>query len=171
MSKERDEKFWENVEKYEKLVQLRRELHTEIDEMKRKLFKGLTEGARFDRNKRVQIVGSQSTTFSITKLRDKFGDEWIEENGDPSSSSTIQVKYMRKDGPKSKQYWTLDGQSRKDAALQSCWQANRAEVYKHPQSAQEKASSLLQATSLAAPSKWKNPSHCQEKQQGNWRVI
>ena len=104
MSKERDAKFWKNVEKYEELVQLRRELHAEIDEVKRKLFQGLVEGARFDRNKRVQIVGSQSTTFSITKLREKFGDEWIEENGDTSSSSTIQVKYMRKNGPKSQQY-------------------------------------------------------------------
>ena len=104
MSKERDAKFWKNVEKYEELIQLRRELHAEIDEVKRKLFQGLVEGARFDRNKRVQIVGSQSTTFSITKLREKFGDEWIEENGDPSSSSTIQVKYMRKNGPKSQQY-------------------------------------------------------------------
>lgn len=104
MSKERDAKFWENVEKYEKLVQLRRELHAEIDEVKRKLYQGLVDGARFDRNKRVQIVGSQSTTFSITKLREKFGDEWIEENGDPSSSSTIQIRYMRKDGPESRQY-------------------------------------------------------------------
>ena len=76
MRKERDAKFWENVEKYEKLVQLRRELHAEIDEVKSKLFKGLGDGARFDRNKRVQIVGSQSTTFSITKLREKFGDEF-----------------------------------------------------------------------------------------------
>ena len=104
MSKERDAEFWENVEKYEKLVQLRRELHAEIDEVKRKLYRGLGDGARFDRNKRVQIVGSKSTTFSISKLREKFGDEWIEENGDPSSSSTIQVKYMSKDGPESRQY-------------------------------------------------------------------
>ena len=104
MSKERDAECWENVEKYEKLVQLRRELHAEIDEVKRKLYRGLGDGARFDRNKRIQIVGNKSTTFSITKLREKFGDEWIEENGDPSSSSTIQVKYMSKDGPESRQY-------------------------------------------------------------------
>lgn len=109
MSKQRDQDFWNDVETYEKLRELRSELNKEIEEIKTRLFRGLSiektgDGTRYWNNKRVTIVGSDSTTFSVTELREKFGEEWVQENSKKTSSATIQVKYMKRRGPESHQY-------------------------------------------------------------------
>ena len=109
--KERDDKFWEAVIKYEKLCTLRRELAGEIEEVKSLLFKGLWNKEQPDReitryygNKRIRVKATNGTTFSITALREKFGDEWVNEHSQKTSSGTIEVKYMTKMGPPKTQY-------------------------------------------------------------------
>lgn len=109
--KERDKEFWMNVDKYEKLCTLRRELAMEIDGVKNTLFKGLVDREdltrvceRWNGNVRVRSKETSSVTFSVTRLREKFGDEWVQENSERSTSGTIEVKRLSKMGPRKAQF-------------------------------------------------------------------
>jgi len=109
--KERDYEFWMNVEKYEKLCTLRREIAMEIDGVKKTLFKGLVDQEdptrtceRWKGNVRVRSKETSGVTFSVTRLRDKFGDEWVQENSERTRSGTIEVKRLSKNGPRKAQF-------------------------------------------------------------------
>ena len=43
---------------------------------------------------RVRIVSNNTVAFSVSELREKYGDEWVEENSKRSSSATLEIKTM-----------------------------------------------------------------------------
>ena len=110
VQRERDTEFWDEVNNYERLVELSRDIRIALEKSKKSIMSkmeinehGLTE-ERYHANKRVRFKSSSSISFSVTEMREKFGDEWVEENGKRSASATIEVKHMRRIGPQRLQY-------------------------------------------------------------------
>mgnify|MGYP003119541842 FL=1 len=110
VQRERDTEFWDEVNNYERLVELSRDIRVALEKSKKTIMSKMeiTENGsvqeRYNANKRVRFKTSSSISFSVTEMREKFGDEWVDENGKRSGSATLEVKHMRRVGPRNQQY-------------------------------------------------------------------
>jgi hypothetical protein len=94
----------QSIDDWERLTDLMREVRATRDKLKQNIIKALAdeEGPTLSGwigLTRVRIVDTKSTVFSVTELRDKYGDEWIEENSHRSTGAAIEIKTMAKSRP------------------------------------------------------------------------
>ena len=89
----------QSIDDWERLTDLMREVRVTRDKLKQNIIKALADEDRPNLSgwigaTRVRIVDTKSTVFSVTELRDKYGDEWIEENSRRSTGATVEIKTM-----------------------------------------------------------------------------
>jgi hypothetical protein len=94
----------QSIDDWERLTDLMREVRATRDKLKQDIIKALADESGNSLSgwigvTRVRIVGTKSTVFSITDLRDKYGDEWVEENSHQSSGAAIEIKTMARNRP------------------------------------------------------------------------
>lgn len=89
----------QSIDDWERLTDLMREVRATRDKLKQDIIKALADENASNLSgwigvTRVRIVDTKSTVFSITDLRDKYGDEWIEENSHRSTGAAVEIKTM-----------------------------------------------------------------------------
>ena len=89
----------QSIDDWERLTDLMREVRATRDKLKQDIIKALADESGNSLSgwigvTRVRIVDTKSTVFSITDLREKYGDEWIEENSHKSNGAAIEIKTM-----------------------------------------------------------------------------
>ena len=90
----------QSIDDWERLTDLMREVRATRDKLKQNIIKALADAkdgptlSGWIGVTRVKIVDTKSTVFSITDLREKYGDEWIEENSHKSNGAAIEIKTM-----------------------------------------------------------------------------
>ena len=98
----------QSIDDWERLTDLMREVRVTREKLKQNIIAALAEAKTNDDIEhlsgwigmtRVRIVDTKSTVFSVTELRDKYGDEWIEENSHRSTGAAIEIKTMAKSRP------------------------------------------------------------------------
>ena len=105
MSKEEEtfELTTQSIDDWERLTDLMREVRVTREKLKQNIIAALAEAKTNDEiddlsgwigMTRVRIVDTKSTVFSITDLREKYGDEWIEDNSRKSNGAAIEIKTM-----------------------------------------------------------------------------
>ena len=101
MSKEEEtfELTTQSIDDWERLTDLMREVRVTRDKLKQDIIKALADESGNSLSgwigvTRVKIVDTKSTVFSITDLREKYGDEWIEENSHKSNGAAVEIKTM-----------------------------------------------------------------------------
>ena len=92
------------IDDWEQLTDLMREVRVARDKLKQNIMVALGANGNeamtgWIANTRVRVVSTASRTFSITELREKYGDEWVEENSSRSGSAAIEVKTMARRRP------------------------------------------------------------------------
>ena len=92
------------IDDWERLTDLMREVRSTRDELRSNIIRALAQEdpdslAGWIANTRVRVVANNSVSFSVTDLREKYGDEWVEENSKRSSSATLEIKTMARDRP------------------------------------------------------------------------
>ena len=92
------------IDDWERLTDLMREVRLAREQLKQNIIRALHEqdGGRMTgwiANTRVRITESSSTVFSVTNLREKYGDEWVEENSHKSGGAAIEIKTMARIRP------------------------------------------------------------------------
>lgn len=92
------------IDDWERLTDLMREVRVARDKLKQNIIIALgandsDQMTGWIANTRVRVVSTASRTFSTTQLREKYGDEWVEENSHKSGSATIEVKTMARARP------------------------------------------------------------------------
>lgn len=92
------------IDDWERLTDLMREVRLAREKLKQNIIKALAdESGRsltgWIANTRVRITESSSTVFSVTNLREKYGDDWVEENSSRSGSAAIEIKTMARARP------------------------------------------------------------------------
>jgi len=94
----------QSIDDWELMTDQMREMRITRDKLKQNIIKALADedGIRLSGwigPTRVRIVDTKSTTFSVSELRDKYGDEWVEENSHRTSGSAIEIKTMVRHRP------------------------------------------------------------------------
>ena len=94
----------QSIDDWERLTDLMREVRATRDKLKQNIIKALADEdtptlSGWIGLTRVRIVDTKSTVFSITDLREKYGDEWIEDNSHKSSGAAVEIKTMVKNRP------------------------------------------------------------------------
>ena len=89
----------QSIDDWERLTDLMREVRASRDKLKQNIIKALADESGNSLSgwigvTRVKIVDTKSTVFSITDLREKYGDEWIEENSHKSNGAAVEIKTM-----------------------------------------------------------------------------
>ena len=89
----------QSIDDWERLTDLMREVRATRDKLKQDIIKALADESGNSLSgwigvTRVKVVDTKSTVFSITDLREKYGDEWIEENSHKSNGAAIEIKTM-----------------------------------------------------------------------------
>ena len=89
----------QSIDDWERLTDLMREVRATRDKLKQNIIKALADESGNSLSgwigvTRVKIVDTKSTVFSITDLREKYGDEWIEDNSRKSNGAAIEIKTM-----------------------------------------------------------------------------
>ena len=89
------------IDDWDRLTDLMREVRLARDKLKQNIIMALADESGESLTgwiglTRVRVVEASSTTFSVTDLREKYGDEWVEENSRKSGSASIEVKTMAK---------------------------------------------------------------------------
>lgn len=87
------------IDDWDRLTDLMREVRLARDKLKQNIIMALADESGESLTgwiglTRVRVVEASSTTFSVTDLREKYGDEWVEENSRKSGSASIEVKTM-----------------------------------------------------------------------------
>lgn len=107
---ERDDELWKLVEALEEAKEAGRELRKQTATINTLIFKKLSEASedgsyavRYRNNKRVRAIEVKTTDFSVTDLKRKYGEEFVDENRIDRYSDRIEIKDMNKRGPKSQQ--------------------------------------------------------------------
>jgi len=102
---ERDDELWELVAAYEEAKDAAREIRQTSAALKQRILNKLglagkdgNFATRFRGCKRVRVVATRSTDFSITDLTDKYGEEFVEENLIERFYDTVEIKDMAKPG-------------------------------------------------------------------------
>jgi hypothetical protein len=96
----------QSIDDWERLTDLMREVRATRDKLKQNIILALADESGASLSgwiglTRVRVVDTKGTVFSVTDLRDKYGDEWIEENSRKSGGAAIEIKTMAKHGPAS----------------------------------------------------------------------
>ena len=89
----------QSIDDWERLTDLMREVRATRDKLKQDIIKALADETGNSLSgwigvTRVKVVDTKSTVFSITDLREKYGDEWIEDNSRKSNGAAIEIKTM-----------------------------------------------------------------------------
>ena len=89
----------QSIDDWERLTDLMREVRATRDKLKQDIIKALADESGNSLSgwigvTRVKVVDTKSTVFSITDLREKYGDEWIEENSHKSNGAAVEIKTM-----------------------------------------------------------------------------
>jgi hypothetical protein len=89
----------QSIDDWERLTDLMREVRATRDKLKQDIIKALADESGNSLSgwigvTRVKVVDTKSTVFSITDLREKYGDEWIEDNSRKSNGAAIEIKTM-----------------------------------------------------------------------------
>ena len=107
---QKDDELWNLVEALEEAQQAGRELRKQTAAIKTLIFKKLSEASKdgnyatlYRNHKRVRVVEVKSTDFSVSDLKRKYGEEFVEENRIDRYNDTIEIKEMTKRGPESQQ--------------------------------------------------------------------
>ena len=92
------------IDDWERLTDLMREVRQARDELRTNIIIALGQEdpdrlSGWVANTRVRVVSNNSLAFSVTELREKYGDEWVEENSKRSSSATLEIKTMARNRP------------------------------------------------------------------------
>ena len=92
------------IDDWDRLTDLMREVRLARIKLKENIIKALADESGnsltgWIGHTRVRVVEASSTTFSVTDLREKYGDEWVEENSHKSGSASIEVKTMATQRP------------------------------------------------------------------------
>ena len=92
------------IDDWERLTDLMREVRQARDELRSNIIRALAQEepdrmAGWIASTRVRIVSNNSVAFSVSELREKYGDEWVEENSKRSSSATLEIKTMARSPP------------------------------------------------------------------------
>ena len=92
------------IDDWERLTDLMREVRVARNKLKQNIIVALGADGNesmtgWIANTRVKVVSTAARTFSITELREKYGDEWVEENSSRSGSASIEVKTMARRRP------------------------------------------------------------------------
>lgn len=103
-----DDELWTLAEAYEQLTEMIREQTKLKRELRDKILKKLVgkDGnyhARYRGARRVMAVSSTSQDVSVSDLREKYGEEFIQKHVIVRSYTTVNVKEMAKRGPESLQ--------------------------------------------------------------------
>ena len=98
----------QSIDDWERLTDLMREVRVTREKLKQNIIAALAEAKTNDDIEhlsgwigmtRVRIVDTKSTVFSITDLREKYSEEWIEDNSHKSSGAAVEIKTMVKNRP------------------------------------------------------------------------
>ena len=89
----------QSIDDWERLTDLMREVRASRDKLKQNIIKALADESGNSLSgwigvTRVKVVDTKNTVFSITDLREKYGDEWIEENSHKSNGAAVEIKTM-----------------------------------------------------------------------------
>jgi len=92
------------IDDWERLTDLMREVRQARDELRSNIIRALAQEepdrlAGWISSTRVRVVSNNSVAFSVSELREKYGDEWVEENSKRSSSATLEIKTMARSRP------------------------------------------------------------------------
>ena len=92
------------IDDWDRLTDLMREVRLAREKLKQNIIMALADESGESLTgwiglTRVRVVEASSTTFSVTDLREKYGDEWVEENSHKSGSASIEVKTMARHRP------------------------------------------------------------------------
>ena len=92
------------IDDWDRLTDLMREVRLAREKLKQNIIMALADESGESLTgwiglTRVRVVEASSTTFSVTDLREKYGDEWVEENSRKSGSASIEVKTMARHRP------------------------------------------------------------------------
>jgi len=105
---QRDDELWTLADAYEKITEMIREQTKLKREVRDKILKKLAgkDGhyhAKYRGSRRVIAVTSTSHDISVSDMRDKFGEEFVQEHVIERNYTTVNVKEMAKRGPKGSQ--------------------------------------------------------------------
>lgn len=94
----------DSIDQWERLTDLMREVRQTRDELRSNIIRAIAQEEP-DRltgwiaNTRVRVVSNNSVAFSVSELREKYGDEWVEENSKRGSSAALEIKTMARSRP------------------------------------------------------------------------
>lgn len=107
---EKDDELWLLVTAYQQYQETARDIKKEVAQLKSLIFKKLAAASedgnyavRYRGNTRVRAVEVKNTDFSVSDLRRKYGEDFVEENRIDRYYDTIEVKVLEKAGPPSSQ--------------------------------------------------------------------
>ena len=92
-----DSQLWELVEAYEEAHRSARAADALRTDIKRTIMEELTKREKrqcYQGRKRVRMVETKSRDFSTTHLREKFGDDFVDENSLIRTSTSLEIKFM-----------------------------------------------------------------------------
>tara|TARA_Y100001937_G_C7043734_1_gene295859 strand:- start:136 stop:513 length:378 start_codon:yes stop_codon:yes gene_type:complete len=94
----------DSIDQWERLTDLMREVRQARDELRSNIIRALAheepdQMAGWIATTRVRVVSNNSVAFSVSELREKYGDEWVEENSKRGSSATLEIKTMARGRP------------------------------------------------------------------------
>ena len=102
---ERDDELWALVAAYEEAKDAAREIRKQSALLKDRILKKLVsekENVDYDTKfrgcKRVRVVSTRNTDFSIVDLTEKYGEEFVQENIIERHYDTVEIKEMNKAG-------------------------------------------------------------------------
>ena len=94
-----DNQLWELVEAYEEASKQAKTADKLRSEIKGSIMAELESRkgkCSYQGRKRVRMVDTKSRDFSTTHLREKFGDDFVDENSIVRTSTSLEIKYMAK---------------------------------------------------------------------------
>jgi len=105
---QKDDELWALADAYEKLTEMIREQTQLKKDLRDKILTKLAgeDGnyhAKYRGHRRVIAVTNTSHDISVSDLRDKFGEEFVQEHIIERSYTTVNVKNMAKRGPEGSQ--------------------------------------------------------------------
>jgi len=105
---QKDDELWALADAYEKLTEMIREQTKLKKDLRDKILTKLAgeDGkyhAKYRDYRRIIAVTNTSHDISVSDMRDKFGEEFVQEHIIERSYTTVNVKEMAKRGPESSQ--------------------------------------------------------------------
>lgn len=102
---ERDDELWALVAAYEEAKDAAREIRKQSALLKDRILKKLSSEdpdkdyeTRYRGCKRVRVVETRNTDFSVVDLKNKYGEDFVQENLIERFYDSIEVKEMAKPG-------------------------------------------------------------------------